>query len=241
VPSSLTPIGGSPPAVQRVRLCYRKIGPARFIGTRELTTVFFRAARRAGLPLAFSNGHHPLPRLSFGPGLPVGFASEEEFVDLELIEHIPADEVAARLGRELPEGLEPRQAMEVAQAAPSIEAEIAGLVYEVDLASLETPPASAAVAGALARFASAETFPVNKRGKRGDRIVDARRAVRSLDMTGPLRLRLEVAVESEGTLRPGALLAPLLGLDTNAAAALSVRKLHTVFQRDRPTVDAALP
>ena len=52
---------------------------------------------------------------------------------------------------------------------------------------------------------------------------------------------LEVAVESEGTLRPGALLAPLLGLDTNAAAALSVRKLHTVFQRDRPTVDAALP
>src|SRR6185436_590101 len=41
VQSSLTPIGGSPPAVLRVRLCYRKIGPARFIGTRELTTVFF--------------------------------------------------------------------------------------------------------------------------------------------------------------------------------------------------------
>src|SRR5581483_4384057 len=63
VPSSLAPDAAAAPPVARARLRYRKVGPARFIGTRELGNVFLRAARRAVLPIAFSHGHHPLPRL----------------------------------------------------------------------------------------------------------------------------------------------------------------------------------
>jgi radical SAM-linked protein len=200
--------------------------------------VFLRAARRARLPLAFSQGHHPLPRLSFGPALPVGFTSDEEYVDLELTERVAPAVVMTRLAAELPEGLEPRDAVEVLRGTPSIEAEVVGFVYDVDLAGIAPPPPPSAVAAAAARFAAAATFPVRKHGRRGERIVDARRAVRRLEPTGPLRLRIEVAVEAEGTLRPGALLAPLLGLDREGEAALGVRKVGTVFQRDRPALAA---
>src|SRR5439155_378961 len=102
VPCSLAPTAAGPPAVQRIRLRYRKVGPARFIGTRELSTTFLRAARRARLPVAFSQGHHPLPRLSFGPALPVGVSSDDEWVDVELTTPLEPATLAARLGAELP-------------------------------------------------------------------------------------------------------------------------------------------
>src|SRR5262249_46214633 len=106
VPSSLAPAAPAPVAVQRLRLRYRKVGSARFIGSRELGTVFARAARRARLPVAFSHGHHPLPRLSFGPGLPVGASSEAELLDIDLSAVVSAAEARARLATELPDGLE---------------------------------------------------------------------------------------------------------------------------------------
>src|SRR5262249_13102112 len=74
-PAAPAPAAAGPPPPQRVRPRYRKVGPARFTGTRELSTTSLRAARRARLPVAFSRGHHPLPRLSFGPALPVGVSS----------------------------------------------------------------------------------------------------------------------------------------------------------------------
>ena len=241
VPSSLAPQAATQPGVERVRLQYRKVGPARFIGTRELTTVFLRAARRAGLPIAFSEGHHPLPRFSFGPALPLGFSSDDEYVDLELTERLAPEVVMARLAAELPAGLEPRAVTEIPRSAASIESGIAGFLYEVDLAALDAPPDPAAVAAGVARFAAAEAFPVRKRSRRGDRAVDARRAVRDLVVAGPQRLRLEVLVEPEGTLKPGPLLGVLLDLPPDAEPLLRVHKLATRFHGSSLDRQAARP
>jgi radical SAM family uncharacterized protein/radical SAM-linked protein len=238
VPSSLAPQAAGPPPVARIRLRYRKIGPARFIGTRELSNVFFRAARRAGLPLAFSSGHHPLPRLSFGPALPVGFSSDDEYLDLDLTSVLAPAVVASLLAAELPTGLEPIDASEVARVAPSIDADIATFVYDIDLSTLATPPAAAIVADAVGRFAGAATYPVRKRTKSGEQLVDARRAVRALDVTGPQQLRLEVLVRPEGTLRPGALLEELLGLSSDSVPTLRVHKVATRF-REAPAAPPA--
>jgi hypothetical protein len=95
VPSQLSPRGEAQRAVQRIRIRYRKGGPARFIGTREMSSVFARAAKRAGLPVAFSQGHHPLPRMAFGPALPVGCSSDDEYLDVDLVAAIPPAEVVA--------------------------------------------------------------------------------------------------------------------------------------------------
>jgi radical SAM family uncharacterized protein/radical SAM-linked protein len=230
VRSALTPEPPSPPAVQRVRLRYRKVGPARFIGTREIGNVFLRAARRARLPIAFSHGHHPMPRLSFSPAIPLGFSSDDEYVDVDLTVPTPPHALAARLAAELPEGLEPVDAVDVPRTAPSIDAGIAAFVYEVDLATLDAPPAPSLVTAALARFSASASFPVLKRGKNGDRMVDARPFVRALADAGPHRLRLELAVGPEGTVKPGAVVGALLDIPAADVAQLRVHKVATRFR-----------
>jgi len=230
VPSSLAPGLEGPPAVQRVRLCYRKVGPARFIGTREIGTTFLRAARRARLPVAFSHGHHPMPRLSFGPAPPLGVSSDGEYVDLELTAPLDAAQVAARLGAELPDGLEAVTASEVPRSAPSIESEIESITYRVDLAALDAPPRPEAVAAAVARFVAAPSVPVTKRSKSGARTVDARRFVLALELDGPDRLVVELRSGREGTLKAAALVGELLGLPSDASPALRVHKIATRFR-----------
>jgi radical SAM-linked protein len=217
------------PAVQRLRLRYRKVGAARFIGTREIGTVLLRAARRAGLPLAFSRGHHPLPRISFGPALPLGFSSDDEYLDVELTEVLAADGAVERLAAELPEGLEPVAAVDVPLSAPSIDPAIRAFVYEVDASPLDVPPSPDEVAAAVARFEAAAQFPVRKRSRAGERLVDARRVVHALAHVGPRRVRLEVAVEREGTLKPELVVGELLGIPHAERPILHVHKVATRF------------
>src|SRR5690606_33558809 len=66
----------------KYRLRYAKFGPARFASHLDLGRALGRALRRAGLPVAYSQGFHPLPKMAFGPPLPVGVESEAEFVDI---------------------------------------------------------------------------------------------------------------------------------------------------------------
>ena len=112
--------------------------------------------------MAFSSGHHPLPRMSFGPALPLGFSSDGELIDVDLTESLPPDGVLAAFRRELPEGMEPIDAVEVPRTGPSIEGTIDAFVYDVDLGGLSTPPSDGVVASAVARFADAPAFPVTK-------------------------------------------------------------------------------
>jgi radical SAM-linked protein len=230
VPSSLTPDAAAPQPVQRLRLRYRKIGPARFLGGRELGTLFLRAARRAALPLAFSQGHHPLPKIAFGPALPLGTSSDDEYIDVELAEATVPDTVAARLAAELPEGLEPIGVADIPRSAPSIERDIDAFAYEVDLRSLDAPPASETVAAAVARFAGAQSFPVRKHSKSGERTVDARHFIRRLDLAGPGRLALEIAAGQDGTLKPEVFLGELLTLAPSQRPGLRVHKVATRFR-----------
>jgi radical SAM family uncharacterized protein/radical SAM-linked protein len=239
VPSSLAPAAPAPVAVQRLRLRYRKVGSARFIGSRELGTVFARAARRARLPVAFSRGHHPLPRLSFGPGLPVGASSEDELLDIDLSAVVSAAEARARLATELPDGLELLGAVEIPRAARSIDQSVAAFRWAVDLNALPDPPPPDAVRAAIGRFHEGQPLPVRKGGKRGERLVDAQSSVTALELASPSRLVVEIAVGREGTLRPGAVVAALLGLDAESGTALGVHKLATRFHPAPEPVAAA--
>jgi len=230
VPSSLTPAVASAPPQQRIRVRYRKLGPARFIGTREIGNVFLRAARRARLPIAFSHGHHPMPRLSFSPAMPLGFSSDDEYVDVDLTALVSPAEVAARFAAELPEGLEPFDALEVPRTGPSIDAGITAFVYEVDLSSLAEPPPPEAVAAAAGRFAGGVSLSVRHRSRSGEKTVDARPFVHALEVTGPQRLLVELAVGPAGTLRPGAVVGALLGIPPDVVPTLRVHKLATRFR-----------
>ena len=102
------------PWVKKIRSQFVKVGEARFLGHLEMVDVFVRAARRAGIPMRFSEGFHPLPKISFTNPLPVGTESLAEFMDLDLVRYMKAEELQKRLNAELPPGLRIIHASEMA-------------------------------------------------------------------------------------------------------------------------------
>ena len=101
-------------------MMYEKVGPARFISHLDLLRTFGRAARRAGLPLAFTQGFNPHPKITFAAPLAVGISGEAEFADLELTEKIPAPFVARALSDALPEGLRVLEVRQLKGAGPAL-------------------------------------------------------------------------------------------------------------------------
>ena len=226
-------------AQARVRLTYTKLGRARFIGSLELTTLFHRAARRAELPIAFSQGYHPLPRFAFGPALPVGVESHGEFVDLDLTEPLNAEAVRARLDGQFPEGMRIVAAQSVPLRGKSIGAQIAAFSYRVDVQHLINGDGGAHFRARIAAFCDASEFPLTKYAKGTHRVINARPYVAALHMSDPGIVETTILFGSTGTLKPMDLLGTLLGLDAQDARALPVHKIDTICHGDtQPSVAA---
>ena len=119
-----TPSEVVPPGRFLYRIKYRKFGPMKFVGHLELVTVFHRAARRAEIPLAFSQGFHPMPRISFGPPIPLGMASEAEYMDMELTSLVGMGDLTKRFNANLPDGLEISEVRTLSMSESSIQASI---------------------------------------------------------------------------------------------------------------------
>lgn len=85
---------------------FKKMGKARFLGHLEMVKVFTRGLRRAKIPLKYSNGYHPMPKVSFGDTLPMGMQSENEHMRVILTRELDAKEIIDRLQSHLPAGIE---------------------------------------------------------------------------------------------------------------------------------------
>ncbi len=101
----LAPGRAAPPMRHVVRIRYTKEGPSRFLSGLELQSLWGRVLRRAGFPVAYSQGFNPAPRLSFSPALPVGTESLAEIMEAEFSLPVPAADLAKRLPAVLPEGM----------------------------------------------------------------------------------------------------------------------------------------
>jgi radical SAM family uncharacterized protein/radical SAM-linked protein len=115
-----------PAAHRRVGICYEKTGPARFFGHLELVNIFLRALRRAEIPVAYSEGFHPKPKVAFDNPLPTGMESEEERMSLAVAGDLQPEALAARLNAELPAGLR------AFVCAPGAAAAGTACIYRVD-------------------------------------------------------------------------------------------------------------
>ena len=229
------------PAAMRIRLTYAKRGRARFISHLELIEVFDRACRRAKLPLAFSQGHRPAPKLRFSPGLPVGAESDCEVVDIDLTAVLPTDEIARRFGAHLPEGLRILDAEALALRAPSLEQDLIGFRYRVDIGDLLNGDGGTWIDERLAAFLARDAFPLAKRTGRAEKTIDARPLVHRLTRIAADTVEVDVGFSPAGSLKPTELLAALLGLNAETARALPLTKTHA-FRRvgDGPARPAAL-
>lgn len=167
----------APPA-QKLRLRYAKRGPARFTSHRDFSRAFERALRRAGVPMAYSSGFSPHPRISYANASPTGAATEAEYLEIGLSEVRDAATVMAALNAVLPPG------MAILAVADGGGVSLADLLeassWRIDLGDADEHLLADAVAALLA----ADAVEVERMTKSGLRTFDARSAVVSLASTG---------------------------------------------------------
>src|SRR5688572_12150667 len=106
------PPGGQAPVVQRIRIRYAKRGPLRFTSHRDFARAVERAIHRANVPIAFSQGFTPHPKISFSSAAPTGVASEAEYLEIGLRERVDPEQLRAALDSALSPGLDVVEAVE---------------------------------------------------------------------------------------------------------------------------------
>ena len=115
----------------RYRLRWAKRGKLRYVSHHDEALIFERSARRAGLPLQYSKGFSAHPKIAFGSGLPVGYGSEVELLDVRLTEPLDPDTIVARYNDGLPDGLRILAAAPLPPGSPSLGSLIAAADYSV--------------------------------------------------------------------------------------------------------------
>lgn len=157
------------------RVWHTKTGCSAYLSQLELQATLERALRRAGMPLAFSQGFHPMPLLSFGRALPVGVESRAEWFALTLHRVVDAATVQKRLKPCLPNGLEVLclERVDKAHRTEQALAEIFSLHLDPPLATQEDGDASA-LQHCFADFAQQERVPFTRESKKGARTEDIR-------------------------------------------------------------------
>jgi radical SAM-linked protein len=161
--------------VQRIRLRYTKRGRLRFTSHRDFQRAFERALRRAEVPMAYSAGFTPHPKVSYANAAPTGTGSEAEFLEIALTDHRDPDKLRELLDESLPDGLDIIDAVEA--RTTGLADRLTASVWELRLDGVEPRDAESAVAA----FLAAETVEVRRKTKNGMRTFDARGAVAALE------------------------------------------------------------
>jgi radical SAM-linked protein len=158
--------------VQRIRIRYAKRGPLRFTSHRDFARAVERAIHRANVPIAFSQGFTPHPKISFSSAAPTGVASEAEYLEIGLRERVDPDALRAALDSALSPGLDVLDAVE-AQTTDSLADRITASRWRVELPGVTSDSLEAAVD----KFLGHEEVLVERLTKQGRRTFDARAAV----------------------------------------------------------------
>lgn len=192
----------------KLRIRFAKQHTARFFSHLDVQRTLERALRRAALPVAYSQGFNPHPRMSFASALATGTSSEGEFIDVELSEPVEPAAFVERSNRCFPPGLAFLEAREVPLKGDSLFSLIDTAEYRLTLSA----PSREAVAGAVAAFMARESVEIEKEGKRGTRMVNIREQVYALDVEGSfpepdggqvvVNLRAVLQSGSQGSLKP---------------------------------------
>ena len=200
----------APPSerVCRLRIQFSKSGSMALLSHLDLMRMLERALRRSGLPISFTGGFHPLPRIQIALALPLGCSALSEWMDLEFTAPLEPTTLLETLQPLLPDGIALRSANDVPVSGRSLSQEISGAVWSFDLAPCDG--GSADWKGAVTALLSSETLLWHDTDKKGrPRQRDCRPSLSNLvcvdNLTGSgVRLRLEAEVDEMGrSVRPG--------------------------------------
>jgi radical SAM-linked protein len=183
----------------RIRVTFSKTGALRYTGHLDLHKLWERAARRAGLPLAYSQGFHPQPKIQIAAALPLGFASRCEVVDMILHGESETSQLRIDLQAALPTGIQILKLEQAEEKSPALQTLVEAADYEV---TLQEPADGSALHERLASVMKAESLPRERRGKP----YDLRPLIEVISLIqGPgdlIRLRMTLTAREGATGRP---------------------------------------
>jgi len=187
-----------------IRLRYSKRGKVRFVGHRDLARGFERSFRVVELPLAFTQGFSPRPKVSLGLALGVGHESDAEYLDVELTKPVDLDGLPNALDETLPEGVQVDGVVPLVARAPALQEAITSVEYRLRPIGVE----SHALAAAVDRANAAPQITITTSRKGREVIEDLRPGLRHLSLSDDGTVHAEVATKPRG-IRPAELLGAL--------------------------------
>ncbi len=203
----------------RIRITFVKQGPLRYTGHLDLHKLWERAARRAQLPLAYSQGFHPQPKMNMAAALPLGFSSRCEVMDIKLEHDIPLDDLPTRLNHTLPSGLQVVGVKQVDDREPALQTQVAASEYEVTLTeAVEHSDLKRKIDSVI----QLKTIPRERRGK----MYDLRPLIEELKLQSNGTIFMRLAAREGATGRPEEVL-DMLGI---AFEGTRIERTRLIFQ-----------
>jgi radical SAM-linked protein len=207
----------------RARITFTKQGALRYTGHLDLHRLWERAMRRADLPIAYSQGFNPQPKISLAAALPLGFSSRGEVLDVRLNEDIPLEEITQRLKDNLPRDVQIVGVEQVDDRAPALQTQVLSAAYNVELTE---PVDGSDLTRRVETLMNSESLPRERRGKS----YDLRPLIEMLSVlteaNGKVWLKMTLAAREGATGRPEEVLSTL-GIESETAR---VERIRLIFQ-----------
>jgi radical SAM-linked protein len=203
----------------RIRMRYTKTGRMRFLSHLDFMALVHRSAVRAGVPIAFSQGFNPHPKISFGPALSVGIESDAEYFDMETDALVDLPDLAAGLNAIMPQGIRFVEARLVPRSAPSLSGSVSRYVYEC----LVPAEHAAGLADRVQQFLGLREVVIAR--EKGTR--DIRPCIVSVEIQGEAKERtLAITLEDRDQLKPRIqdVVARCFGLEPEQAYQFMIRR-----------------
>lgn len=190
----------------RVRITFTKQNALRYIGHLDLHRLWERALRRASLPLSYSQGFHPQPKISLAAALPLGFSSRNEVLDVRLNEDVATEDISARLTDNLPPDIKVLDVQEVDERLPAMQTLVLSAAYDVDLTE---PVEGSELKRRVETLMNSESLIRERRGKTYDLrpLIEMLSIITQAD--GKAWLKMTLAAREGATGRPEEVLTAL--------------------------------
>jgi radical SAM-linked protein len=203
----------------RIRITFAKQGALRYTGHLDLHRLWERAARRAELPLAYSQGFHPQPKMNIAAALPLGFSSRCEILDMRLEREIPLDGLREKLQETLPSGIQVSNIEAVDDKLPALQTLVASAEYEVTLTeAIDRSDLERRIESVM----RAESIIRERRGK----TYDLRPLIEDLKLEAGDKIFMRLAAREGATGRPEEVL-DMLGI---AFEGTRIERTHLFFK-----------
>jgi radical SAM-linked protein len=218
-------------AKQRLRIVFVKGPELKYISHLDLALAWERALRRAGVPLAYSQGHTPHARMQIASGLPLGYMSSAEMIDVMLNEPMTPTQFGSQVGPALPQGLKVKSIEEVPLKSPSLQSALREAEYRV---TIETQLPAAELAQRVASLLAADYSEQRRLRKGREESFDLRPLVKEVKLAAvdpdkcQAVVTMRLSAGQRGNARPDAVLAALGLADAYAV----VERTHLAFEFD---------